>query len=234
MKALKLFAALALMFVGLAAQAQDEVDASFIFVDSLGNEITNGSTYTINRIDEVDDGFGDITRQIITGIKVRNTLAEEAAVGLEVTVNSVTGGALSVCFPETCHNYSTTGTFDNGSSVMAAGENRDLQTELILSEEQGESQVEMQLKKMAVTYNKWGIPSFTFESYGPKITLVFTTEATGNSLDVNGDGAVDAQDVTALIQAVLGETSGAGYDVNADGAIDASDITMLINAILGV
>ena len=54
--------------------------------------------------------------------------------------------------------------------------------------------------------------------------------------DVNGDGAVNVSDVTALVNMILGvipkdeETA----DVNKDGKVNVSDVTALINIILGV
>jgi len=54
--------------------------------------------------------------------------------------------------------------------------------------------------------------------------------------DVNGDGSVNASDVTALYNYILnGNTSFlATSDVNGDGSINASDVTAVYNIILGV
>ncbi len=49
--------------------------------------------------------------------------------------------------------------------------------------------------------------------------------------DVNGDGVVDASDVTAVIAAVLG--NGGSADLNGDGVTDASDVTAVVAAVLG-
>ncbi len=54
--------------------------------------------------------------------------------------------------------------------------------------------------------------------------------------DVNDDGEVDINDVTALISRVLGQNvtiNAAAADVNYDGAIDINDVTLLINYVLG-
>lgn len=52
--------------------------------------------------------------------------------------------------------------------------------------------------------------------------------------DINGDGAVDASDVTALINKILGTADFADdvCDLNGDGEINVSDVTYLINLIL--
>jgi len=53
--------------------------------------------------------------------------------------------------------------------------------------------------------------------------------------DVNGDGAVNASDVTALYNYILNgnETFLSTSDVNGDGSINASDVTAVYNIILG-
>ena len=58
----------------------------------------------------------------------------------------------------------------------------------------------------------------------------------GDSLvgDVNGDGELNASDVTALVNRLLGTEDKAEYtyDINSDGIIDVSDVTAVINIIL--
>ena len=55
--------------------------------------------------------------------------------------------------------------------------------------------------------------------------------------DVNGDGFVDAADVSAVINHILGRQNmvfnAVASDVNGDGFIDASDVSAIINVILG-
>lgn len=54
--------------------------------------------------------------------------------------------------------------------------------------------------------------------------------------DVNGDGAVDINDVTNLIYIILGtEYNGSPFegDMNGDGIVDVNDVTELISIILG-
>ena len=54
--------------------------------------------------------------------------------------------------------------------------------------------------------------------------------------DVNGDGAVNVSDVTALVNMILGvqEKDEARADVDGNGVINVSDVTALVNIILGV
>ncbi len=52
--------------------------------------------------------------------------------------------------------------------------------------------------------------------------------------DVNGDGSVNALDVVAVINAVLGIQSLPAADVNGDGAVNALDVVFVINQVLGI
>mgnify|MGYP002521072622 CR=1 FL=1 len=66
------------------------------------------------------------------------------------------------------------------------------------------------------------------------IPVEVKNEAAGSKGDINGDGAVNASDVTALINKVLGDANFAddACDINADGTVNVSDVTALINLIL--
>ena len=53
--------------------------------------------------------------------------------------------------------------------------------------------------------------------------------------DLNGDGAIDVSDVTALINKILGtvDLPLERCDLNGDGEVNVTDVTTLINMILG-
>ena len=50
--------------------------------------------------------------------------------------------------------------------------------------------------------------------------------------DVTGDGNVNGQDIQALINAIVSESTDPKYDVNEDGKINGQDIQVLINIIV--
>ena len=57
--------------------------------------------------------------------------------------------------------------------------------------------------------------------------------------DINADGVVNVNDITALINMVLGFTStdyygGCDPDINSDGAVNVNDVTLLISLVLGL
>ncbi len=62
-----------------------------------------------------------------------------------------------------------------------------------------------------------------------------TSQYASASGDVNGDGLVDASDVTALVAIMLGNSDGSTdvADINSDGVVDAADVTALIAILLG-
>ena len=68
--------------------------------------------------------------------------------------------------------------------------------------------------------------------------LVMMTAVSGFALtrgDINGDGAINVTDVTALINRILGTASYADgvCDVDGNGTVNVSDVTSLVNIILG-
>jgi surface protein len=91
------------------------------------------------------------------------------------------------------------------------------------------------------TYN----PSYTNGYYaridgGPSNPGYFTEKPLVQRGDVDGDGALDINDVTLLINVVLGQNQQTYYPAaadcdpeNGDGVIDINDVTVLIGRILG-
>ena len=64
--------------------------------------------------------------------------------------------------------------------------------------------------------------------------LNLKVEPTALPGDVNGDGNVDALDVVAVINAVLGIQPSPTADVNNDGNVNALDVVFVINEVLGL
>lgn len=89
------------------------------------------------------------------------------------------------------------------------------------------------------TYNIYGISIFSEEDSPIKSATIkldnLLKDSAGIPGDVNGDGSVNAADVTALYNYILNgdETYLATSDVNGDGAVNAGDVTAVYNIILG-
>ena len=61
------------------------------------------------------------------------------------------------------------------------------------------------------------------------------TEPPGANCNINGDSSVDALDLQALANVILGlSPSSSSYDLNTDGYVDALDLQILNNVILGL
>jgi len=80
----------------------------------------------------------------------------------------------------------------------------------------------------------------TIDLSGNYAHIFFAEKSQGHNLgDVNHDGTVDLQDVTALIAHLLGNVGGGTYfcekcaDVNSDGIVDLQDVTALVAHLLG-
>lgn len=74
----------------------------------------------------------------------------------------------------------------------------------------------------------------TDRAYAQEISRIATDQIKG---DVNGDGYVNMNDVTFVINIILGKNETeyelATADVNGDGFINMNDVTAIINIILG-
>ena len=68
---------------------------------------------------------------------------------------------------------------------------------------------------------------------GLETVYLDASEAPAKKGDVNGDGVVDASDVAALVNEVLGLSDiAAAADINGDGVVNAGDVTALVNLLL--
>lgn len=77
---------------------------------------------------------------------------------------------------------------------------------------------------LSVTSNKYATILSAF-------TLPFSTDA-GLKGDLNGDGVLNTDDVTTLINQILQGNTTAAADIDGDGVVNTGDVTALINIIL--
>lgn len=146
----------------LAAVAFAQKDNTLKFVDENGKEVKDGSTVTVDKVE--DDGFG--TLQIPTGLFVLNTSSEKQGVGLTFRISEIPNGSMSVCFPSQCLYYEAVGSYDNGTDLMEANQNKTLQTEWFPAEK-GTTTATFTISRYKVeTKVVLGVP---MESVGEKI-----------------------------------------------------------------
>ncbi|MBO4803748.1 MAG: BspA family leucine-rich repeat surface protein, partial [Muribaculaceae bacterium] len=73
---------------------------------------------------------------------------------------------------------------------------------------------------------------------GPSNPGYLTEKPAGKPGDANGDGKVDVNDVTTVINYILGKNPSPfifeNADVNGDGEVNVMDVTLIINIILGI
>lgn len=97
--------------------AQTDIDPAgvFVFTDKDGNVYDDNAT-----IECKDAGYDDFDNfQIPSGLYVKQTSdVANLGVQLEIRVNSISNGLLSVCFPQSCLTYPNPGNYDNGKNKI--------------------------------------------------------------------------------------------------------------------
>ena len=77
--------------------------------------------------------------------------------------------------------------------------------------------------------------NFTFTNggyYTASGLLGVVEKKAASNFDINGDGNVNAGDVSALYEAILTGNGDAKFDLNGDGNVNAGDVSALYEAIL--
>jgi hypothetical protein len=84
----------------------------------------------------------------------------------------------------------------------------------------------------AVTaFNSAGLES----GYSNEVSATVTGTPTTSRCDINGDSSVNALDVQAMVNAILGlRSSSSSLDLNGDGRVDVLDLQLLTNVVLGI
>lgn len=203
--------AMMLLAGSTVALAQDEVDNTFRFIDKLGNEIPDGSTYTIMAKNEELIPGSLYELQATFDLDVENTTDDAACVAARIITESMSSGTLQFCFPISCppnvpYDY-TSDTYK-----FAAGEKKDLASEWYPEEgEYGTATFTLQLLVM----EEISPLKYEFKAYGPKITLncIYADPAGINDVTVSGNETVNVYDMTG--RAVI--TAGSVADVSALG-----------------
>ena len=127
MKNLKLMALAAMLCLGtvnVAAQDEEELDESFIFVDKEGNEIANGSTVTF--VGGKPNPFtGKI--QVDVEVSVKNTLPSAEYCSLHIVTTSLPSGSITSCFPSLCTN-NIPADYESDSGSVFSGKTEGVET----------------------------------------------------------------------------------------------------------
>lgn len=148
MKNLKLMALAAMLCLGtvnVAAQDEEELDESFIFVDEEGNEIADGSTVTF--VGKPHPFTGKVS-QVDVEVSVKNTLPSAEYCSLHIVTTSLPSGSITSCFPSLCTN-NIPEDYESDSGSLFSGETRGLQTEWMVEDgNYGTATLTLQLRHM--------------------------------------------------------------------------------------
>jgi len=227
----KLFTLCSAIILGLGAFAQEELDETFQFVDDSGNIVADGTTIVINQL----NGEG----QMAIPLSVRNVSGEKAAVSMYETIDAMPNGTWQTCAFGNCMMLSETGY--SPKNIMTADYEGSIQTEWIPEEGQfatWEAKLQIHVFNI-VRQSRFGVITEVAGNevigYGPTVTVRFEYKGASDNVygDVNGDGAVNVADISAVIT-VMAE---GGYrkeaDVNGDGAVNVADISAVISIMAG-
>lgn len=190
MKNLKLMALAAMLCLGtvnVAAQDEEELDESFIFVDKEGNEIADGSTVTF-----VGGKPNPITGkiQVDVEVSVKNTLPSAEYCSLHIVTKSLPSGSIESCFPINCTS-NIPADYESDSGLLFSGETRGLITEWIVEDgNYGTATLTLQLRHME-KFNKEYIPV----GEGPTINvnLIYADPAAIDGIEGNDNTRIVAR-----------------------------------------
>ena len=182
-----LAAMLCLGTVNVAAQDEEELDESFIFVDKEGNEIANGSTVTF-----VGGKPNPITGkiQVDVEVSVKNTLPSAEYCSLHIVTKSLPSGSIESCFPINCTS-NIPADYESDSGLLFSGETRGLITEWIVEDgNYGTATLTLQLRHME-KFNKEYIPV----GEGPTINvnLIYADPAAIDGIEGNDNTRIVAR-----------------------------------------
>jgi len=218
----------ALTLAALPVSGQD-IDESFVFVDSEGNVIENEAVVVRNNVELYDE----TSEVIYSGISVKNTNGSADYLKVVYKIERIDNGTYQICFPSTCNAKAEVGSYETAVGQLMS-ETQNIQSEWF-PEADGECVVTLTIE----LFNKQGLfpPTYVHKAWGPTLTLRFVKgelpPEPGMHGDVNGDGEVNIADVNVIIDLILtGADYQANADVNGDKEIGISDINAEIDLIL--
>lgn len=138
------------------------------FADANGNIIADGTELTLDQptvqVSEFDDAI-----MILSGVFVKNTTADDVACGTEYSITQYSNGDLQTCFPSSCIQRHSVGSWQSEVGIVRANELKDMQTEWIPMDA-GTLDAEFQLLKYKLNPVTG---KYTVESDGPTIKMHF-------------------------------------------------------------
>lgn len=176
----------------LQANAQSsEIDNTFRFQDANGNEVKDGTTLTLSKLEN---------GQISTGLFVKNISGKQTAGYLSIDITNMPNGSFTTCSFGSCKPaWTTGGVYESNKNVVEAdADAENIATEWVPAA-YGDWTGTMQLVVLGVNKNKFGISTpGDIIGYGPKVTLHFVyADPTG----INGISSTQDKKVAAIYSA---------------------------------
>ena len=181
----------------LQANAQSsEIDNTFRFQDANGNEVKDGTTLTLSKLELNQQGV----YQISTGLYIKNISGADAAGNLQIDLTNMPNGSVQSCGIGACVVSKPEEKILNGASGIIAADEPAFsdQTEWI-PDTYGDWTATIQLVVREITKNQFGmrIPG-NIIGYGPKVTLHFVY---ADPTDINGISSTQDKKVAAIYSA---------------------------------
>ena len=190
MKNLKLMALAAMLCLGtvnVAAQDEEELDESFIFVDEEGNEIADGSTVTF--VGKPHPFTGKVS-QVDVEVSVKNTLPSAEYCSLHIVTTSLPSGYIKTCFPNQCQN-NIPADYESVSGSFVSGQTEGVETEWIVEDgNYGTATLTLQLRhreKFATSYIPVG------EGPTINVNLIYSDPAAIDGIEGNDNTRIVAR-----------------------------------------
>ena len=176
----------------LQANAQSsEIDNTFRFQDANGNEVKDGTTLTLSKLEN---------GQISTGLFVKNISGKQTAGYLSIDITNMPNGSFASCAFGSClPAWTTAEVHESAKNVVEANADAEnIATEWVPAA-YGDWTGTMQLVVLGVNKNKFGISTpGDIIGYGPKVTLHFVyADPTG----INGISSTQGKKVAAIYSA---------------------------------
>ncbi|MBQ9645848.1 MAG: hypothetical protein IJV24_05790, partial [Prevotella sp.] len=168
----KFFTLCASLLLSFGAFAQDVDLESFVFTDLEGNEVADGSTIVVSKINK--EG------QMVVPLKVVNKSGEKQAVSMYENIDAMPNGGWQTCAFGNCMQLTSTGY--SPKNVMSDDYNADIQTEWMpVVGQYATWEATLQIHIFNITYKtSFGTKVETagneIIAYGPKVTVRFAYE----------------------------------------------------------
>ena len=176
MRRILLILGLVLSLLTMSAQNLD----IFEFIDKDGNVIPDGTTLTLTEVTSEEDIFtGEVISYMYSHVKLRNKMASNQAMRINLTIERIDNGSYQLCFPMACKTFDEETNVVTEGGVLSANEVRDLQTEWIPIEE-GYCDVVLTVELLNMSGSIIN-PVYTYVCNGPTIKIHYRNGEIGTN-----------------------------------------------------